>query len=143
MLAAPDIHQHRPSWHHGKGARAEYTLRFPRKRQEANRDVGLLKKWLQLVGAVIERNVTFVPLMPNPGRDLKPERLQHERRRLRHHAEAEEADTPLLGAHNCRAAPLPIGLSHLIPGHVTMQTKHMHHDVFRHHRIAAWRLDLA
>src|SRR6516165_1988451 len=29
-----------------------------------------------------------------------------------------------------------------IPGHVTMQTKNMHDDVFRHHGIAAGRLDL-
>ena len=29
-----------------------------------------------------------------------------------------------------------------IPGHVTMQTKDMHHNVFRHHGIAAGRLDL-
>src|ERR1700735_4266301 len=143
MLAAPDIHQHRPSWHHGKGARAEDALCFPRQRQKADGDVGLLKKWLKLVGAVVDRNATFVPWMSNPGRDLETERLQHERRRLRHHAEAEESDTPLLGSHNRRAAPLPIGLSRLIPGHVTMKTKDMHDDVFRHHRIAAWRLDLA
>jgi hypothetical protein len=29
-----------------------------------------------------------------------------------------------------------------IPGHVTMQTKNKHDDVFRHHGIAAGRLDL-
>jgi hypothetical protein len=58
----------------------------------------------------------------------------------RHHIEAKESDTPLLGPYNRRAAPLPIGLSGLIPGHVTMKTKSMHDDVLRHHRIAAWRL---
>ena len=47
------------------------------------------------------------------------------------------------GPHNRCAAPLPVGLSRLIPGHVTMQTKNMHDDVFRHHGIAAGRLDLA
>src|SRR5271165_3309809 len=142
MLAAPDIHQHRPAWHHGKGARAEYALGFPRKRQQADGDVGLLKKRLKLLGAVIDRNVAFLPRVANPGRNLEPERLQHKRRRLRHHAEAEESDTPLLGSHNRCAAPLPVGLSRPIARHVTMKTKDMHDDVLRHHRIAAWRLDL-
>src|SRR5580658_5260563 len=104
MLAAPDIHQHRPSWHYGKGARAEYALRLRRERQQADGDVGLLKKWLKLAGAVPDRNVTFVPRVANPGRDVEPERLQHERRRFRHHAEAKESDTPLLGPHNRYAA---------------------------------------
>src|ERR1700722_14949362 len=143
MLATPDIHQHCPSRHHGKGAHTEYSLGFPRQRQQAHRDVGLLKKWLKLAGAVIDRNVTLLPRVSNPGRDLESERLQHECWRLRHHAEAEESDTPLLGPYDRRAAPLPIGLSRLIPGHVTMKTKNVHDDVFRHHRVAAWRLDLA
>src|SRR6516164_10357009 len=47
------------------------------------------------------------------------------------------------GPHNRCAAPLPVGLSRLIPVHVTMQTKNMHDDVFRHHGIAVGRLDLA
>ena len=47
------------------------------------------------------------------------------------------------GPHNRCAAPLPVGLSRLTPGYVTMQTKNMHDDVFRHHGIAAGRLDLA
>jgi hypothetical protein len=34
------------------------------------------------------------------------------------------------------AAALPVRLSGLIPGHVTMQTKNMH-DVFGHHGIAS------
>jgi hypothetical protein len=37
-----------------------------------------------------------------------------------------------LGPHNRCAAPLPVGLSRLIPRHVTMQTKNMHDDVFGH-----------
>ena len=32
------------------------------------------------------------------------------------------------GPHNRCSAPLPVGLSRLIPGHVTMQTKNMHDD---------------
>src|SRR5882757_5506080 len=100
MLAAPDIHQHRPSRHHGKGTRAEYALCFPRKRQQADGDVGLLKKWLKLIGTMPDRNVTFLPRISNPGRNFEPERLQHERWRSRHHAEAKESDTPLLGPHN-------------------------------------------
>src|ERR1700733_7856779 len=122
MLAASDIHQHRPSWHHGKGMPAEYALCFPGKRQQADGDVSLLKKQLKLVGAMINRNVTFRPRVSNPGRDLEPKRLQYERRRFCHHAEAEEADTPLLGTHDRRAAPLPIGLGRLIPRHITMKT---------------------
>ena len=114
-----------------------------RQRQQADGDVGLLKKRLELVRAVKDRHVALVPRMPNPGRDLEPERLQHQRRRFRHHAEAEESDTPLLGPHDRCAAPLPIGLRRLIAGHVTMKTQDVHDDVFRHHRIAAWRLDFA
>ena len=34
-------------------------------------------------------------------------------------------------------------LRRLIARHVAMQTQHVHDDVFRHHRIAARRLDLA
>ena len=81
--------------------------------------------------------------MPNPGRDREAERLQHQRRRLRHHAVAEEPDAPFLGPDDPRPAPLPIGLSRLIAGHVAMKAQNMHDDVFRHHRIAARRLDLA
>lgn len=45
--------------------------------------------------------------------------------------------------HNRCAAPLPVGPSRLITGRVTMRTKNMRDDAFRHHGIAAGRLDLA
>src|ERR1700749_4142670 len=98
MLAAPDVHQHRTAWHHGEGARAEDTFSLFRQRQKADGDVGLLQKWFKLGRAMVDANATFVARMSNPGRDLETERLQNERRRLRHHAEAEESDTPLLGS---------------------------------------------
>src|SRR6267378_734439 len=64
-------------------------------------------------------------------------------RRLPDHAVAEEPDTPFLGPNNSRPAPLPIGLSRLITGHVAMKAKYMHDDIFRHHRITARWFDLA
>src|SRR5690348_17067225 len=105
MLAAADIHQHGPAWHHAEGARAEYAFGFSRKRQQADRDIGLLKKRLKLVGTMKNRNLAFVPWIADPRLHLESERLQHHRGRLCHHAKAKESDTPLFRSHYCRATP--------------------------------------
>ncbi len=84
-----------------------------------------------------------MPRVSYPGRDLEAERLQHQRRRFRHLAEAEESDPPLFRANDRGAPPLLPGLCRRVAGHIAMKTKHVHDDVLRHHRIAAWRLDLA
>ena len=143
MLATPDIYQHRAPRHHCKGASAENPLGFPRQWQQAHRDVGLVQKPLELVPAVEYRHLFLRARRPDPGRDRKAKRLQHQRRRFGHHAVAEKADTPFLGPNDPFAQPLAIGLSRLVARHVAMKAQHMHDDIFGHHRIAAWRLHLA
>ena len=39
--------------------------------------------------------------------------------------------------------PLAVGLRRLVVRHVAVKAQHVHDDVFRHHRIAARRLQLA
>ena len=114
-----------------------------RQRQQADGDVGLAEKRLELIAAVEDRDLGGLPRRAHPGGDLEAERLQHQRRRLGHHAEAQEADAPLLGPDDRHPAPFPIGLGRLVARHVAMEAQDVHDDVFRHHRIAARRLDLA
>jgi hypothetical protein len=132
-----------PSRHHRKGARAEDPLGFPGQRQQADGDVGLAEKPLEVVAAVKNRDLLLFPRRANPGCDGKAERLQHQCRRLRHHAVAEKPDAPFLGPDDPLPRPLPIGLGRLITGHVAMKAQHVHDDVLRHHRITARRLHLA
>ena len=61
MPAAPDVHQHGASRHHGERARAEDALGFRRQRQQADRDVGLLEKRLELIGAMENRDLFALP----------------------------------------------------------------------------------
>ena len=90
-----------------------------------------------------DRHLGALSRAANPGRDREAERLQHQRRRLRHHAVAKEPDAPFLGPDDPGPTPFAIGLSRLIARHVAMQPQHMHDHVFGHHRIAARRFDLA
>src|SRR5437868_12408855 len=71
-----------------------------------------------------------LPRGADPGRDRETERLQHQRRRLRHHAIAEKPDAAFLGSDDPGPTPFPIGLGHLVPRHVAMQPQHVHDDVF-------------
>src|SRR5215472_10195879 len=52
MFAAPDVYQHGPSRHHGKGASAEDALRFPCQRQQADSDIGLIEEGFKLTATV-------------------------------------------------------------------------------------------
>ena len=143
MFAAPDVYQHRSAWHHGECAGAEYALGFPGQRQQAHGDVGLLEEFFQLVGAVINRDLFFVSFVSHPCGDLKTERLQGQGRGFCHFAETQEADSPLFRANDRGAAPFFPGLRRRVAGHVAMETKHVHDDVFRHHWVSAWGLDFA
>ena len=61
MLAASDVHQHGASRHHGKRAGAEDALGFPCQRQQADGDIGLIEKRLELIAAMENRDLCGLP----------------------------------------------------------------------------------
>jgi 3-hydroxyacyl-CoA dehydrogenase len=73
MFAASDIHEHRAFRHHREGAGAEDAFGFPRQRQQAHGNVGLVQKWLELIETVKNRDLGFLPRVAHPSRNRKAE----------------------------------------------------------------------